>query len=480
MAPPPPSVLVLGGGVTGLNAARLLRRAGAAVTLLEAAERTGGAVVTYRDGDYTVEGGPNTLLCREAEIFDALHAVGLGDRIIPAAPAARNRYLLRDGRIRAAPLGPASLLTTPLLSWPAKLRVLREPFIRRAPSDTDESLAAFVRRRLGPEFLDYFINPFVGGVYAGDPEKLSVRHAFPRLHGLEANHGSLIRGGLAFLFRKPAHPRDRGKRISFSFPGGLGDLVAALTNALTAANPASPPAQLKLRSRLTSLTRDSDHRWQAAWTSPVGNDQSGFDAVLCAVPAYAIPQLPLPVTLATALAPTGEIHYPPLTSLSLGFRREQVAHPLDGFGVLFAEIEKTFCLGCLFVSSLFPGRAPPGHVLLTTFAGGSRNPNAATLDDAALLDGVLGDLATYLGVKGRPAFHRFTRWPRAVPQYTVGYAETLAALDRAEAAHPGFFLGGHYRDGISLGQCLLAGGRLARRTAAHLGRPTPEDPPVQP
>lgn len=458
MNPPrsPLRVAVVGGGVTGLTAAWQIQRLGHDVTVLEAAGRAGGVVGGQRLGAWLHELGPNSLLEGSPEIAAFVEDAGLGPRRQYAAPAARQRYIVRGGRPVALPTSPGAFLRTSLFSPGAKLRLLTEPFRWRGPKDEDEALADFVVRRLGREFLDYAINPFVAGVYAGDPRRLSVRHGFPRLHALEREHGSLILGALR---RRNASGGPAGRICSF--PEGLGEVPQALQARLV--------RPVQLRARVTALRRRATG-WTLALDQRGARAEVECDAVVCALPADALAALAFEgVPAAEGLGILAGIEHPPVASVFTGYRREQVAHPLDGFGVLVPEVEGGRLLGTLFSSTLFPGRAPEGHVALTSFVGGMRQPELAGLDDAALGLLVREELGRLLGAQGAPAILRIQRWPRAIPQYTPGYQRFQDAIHRLEAAAPGVLVGGNCRDGISLANCIAAGYRLAAAVRALAG-----------
>lgn len=452
----PLRVAVVGGGVTGLTAAWQIQRLGHRVTVLEAGARAGGVVGAQRLGAWLQELGPNSLLEGSPEIAAFVDDVGLAPRRLYAAPAAKQRYLVRGGRPVALPTSPGAFLRTPLFSAGAKLRLMLEPFRRRAPADADESLADFVRRRLGREFLDYAINPFVAGVYAGDPERLSVRHAFPRLHALEQEHGSLLLGAL-----RRRNPGGGPKGRIFSFPEGLGEIPRALQARLL--------DPVLLRTRVTALRR-AGAGWRLTLDQRGTPGEAEFDLVVCALPADALAALEFPELAPDAgLRLLAEIPHPPVVSVFTGHRREDVTHPLDGFGLLVPAVEGGRILGTLFSSTLFPGRAPEGHVALTSFVGGTRQPELAALDDAAIATLVREELGRLLGVGGTPAIVRVQRWPRAIPQYAPGHQRFLTAIGRLEAAAPGVFVGGNCRDGISLPNCIAAGHRLAAAVRRHTG-----------
>jgi protoporphyrinogen/coproporphyrinogen III oxidase len=451
---------VLGAGITGLTAAWRLRAAGFAPTVYEKAPRVGGAIGAWTQDGWLHELGPNSLLEGSAEVAGVIDEIGLRERRLYAAAAAKHRYIVRAARPVAVPRSPLGLLGTPLFSARAKLALCGEPWRPRGSADGEESVADFVVRRLGREFLDYAINPLVGGVYAGDPARLSVRHAFPKLHALEQEHGSLIRGALK---RRNASAGPKGR--IFSFPNGLTELPAAMAATLGDA--------IRLGSAVNAIRRSA-----GGWT--IEADSGGsllrdeFEAVICALPADALARLqidgsgrPCPLDV------LAEIEQPPVATVFTGFRRADVSHALDGFGLLVPAVERRQILGTLFSSSLFPGRAPAGHVAMTTFVGGTRQPELATLDDPQLLRVVQSELTELVGARAAPVFTHIHRWARAIPQYTLGYSRYKEAIRGVELAAPGLFIGGNARDGISLANCIESGGRLASAASTYVRARSP-------
>ena len=450
-------IAVLGGGLTGLTAAWHLQRAGYEPIVFEQAPRVGGAIGAIRIDGWLHELGPNSLLEGSADVATFIDAIGLGGRRLYAAPAAKQRYIVRGGRMIAMPGTPLAFVTTRLFSWRAKLGLFGEPWRRRSSTEAEESVADFVVRRLGREFLDYAINPFVGGVYAGDPVRLAVRHAFPKLHALEQEHGSLIRGAMA---RRNTSGGPKGR--IFSFPDGLQELPLALACALGDA--------VRTGCRVQQVGRRANG-WAVAFESGGQRGEVLFSAVVCALPAGPLAALQFEgVADGDQLKVLGEIEHPPVASVFTGFKRGDVGHSLDGFGVLVPEVERRKILGALFSSTLFPDRAPAGHVGVTTFVGGMRNPELAGLSEPELLRTVQGELEQLLGVCAAPVFTHVQRWPRAIPQYTLGYQRFKAAIDAVQAASPGLFIGGNARDGISLANCIESGRRLATAVATSAAR----------
>lgn len=448
------SVAVLGAGITGLTAAYRLTRLGHRVRVFEQADRPGGAIKTEETDGWLVEAGPNSLLSGEPAVDKLIEELGLGAERIGADPAAKNRYIVRRGRPVAAPVSPPAFFGSSLFSPVAKIKLIAELFSRRRVRTTDVSLAEFVGSHFGQEFVDYALNPFVSGVYAGNPEKLSARHAFPKLWEIEQTHGSLIRGQIAGA--KARRARGEPRPGIYSFRSGL----QTLPNALAARLPAG---SITFHASLDAIV--PGEKWNVVWHDDVATHTQSFDSVVIALPAPAVARLQIGTLGERPLAALALMEHPPVSSLFLGFRRERVAHPLDGFGVLVPAVEKRSVLGILFSSALFPGRAPRGHVALTVMIGGMRQPELASLPTEKLLETVRPDLTALLGVEGEPSFMRHTFWPRAIPQYNLGHELFQAAMAGAERVHPGLFIGGQARDGIAVPACIAAGEKLAARVA---------------
>lgn len=475
---PPPDVGIIGAGITGLTAAFHLARAGFAVTVYEASDRAGGVICSHREGDWLAEGGPNTILQTAPAIGDLLDRLGLASRRCDSDPAAGARYVVRGGQPVDLPTSAWHFFRSSLFSGRAKLRLLGEPFIARGSGN--ESVADFVRRRLGQEFLDYAIDPLVTGIYAGDPAALSIRHAFPRIHALEATYGSLIRGQIfGARARRKRGDVSKANAKKFSFDDGLQVLPDTLRDHLGSA--------VRLRTRVLAIQRAAPG-WELSLDQAGTTASQRHRAVLFCGTALSLARLKIQVPAAPDLSSLAKVHYPPVTSVVLGFRRADVRHPCQGFGMLIPHREGFGILGTIFSSSLFPRRAPDGHLTLTIYVGGVRNPEAAQLAEDPLVDLVRRDLGRLLGVEGAPVFRRITRWPHAIPQYNLGYEVPLQVLADLEHAAPGFFVTGHFRDGVALSDSLLNGGRVAERigeylrggvaaAAAPAGLPTPSPLP---
>ncbi|MFI5356970.1 MAG: protoporphyrinogen oxidase [Opitutales bacterium] len=455
MNPSPRSIAILGAGVTGLTAAHRLARQGCAVRVFERGPRTGGAIGSELAEGWLVERGPNTVLESGLDMPALIKELGLEGERIEANATAKKRFIVRGGRALATPASPVSFFTTPLFSLGAKCRIMGEILARPRVRPADVSLEELVRSHFGSEVVTYGLNPFVSGVYAGNAKKLSARHAFPTVWESERSHGSLIRGLLAGAKARKARGEPRGRMVSFR--RGLQTLTDTLSGAL-------PTGTVTLNARIEALI--GSPCWTVVWSDGGAVHSEEFDLVLSALPASGLASLRFGALGEQPLAAVEAIEQPPVASLFLGYRRDQVRHPLDGFGVLVPEVEKLSVLGVLFSSTLFPGRAPEGHVALTVMAGGARQPEVAMLELPALLRRIQPDLVQLLGVTGEPLFLRHTLWPQAIPQYNLGYERYFDTMNAAETGHPGFLIGGQARDGIAVSACIAAGEKLARRALA--------------
>jgi protoporphyrinogen/coproporphyrinogen III oxidase len=451
------SVAIIGAGITGLTAAFRLQHENIPVTVYEASSRVGGPMRSVRRDGYLAECGPNSILETSPLISNLVKDVGVESRRIYCNPAAKKRFIVRGGKPVPAPDSPAKFFATPLFSTKAKLRLVGEPFVGRS-SEPEEALAHFVRRRLGQEFLDYAINPFVGGIYAGDPELLSVQQAFPKLHAVEQQYGSLILG--QFL---GARERKRRGEVSkqtapmFSFDTGLETLPAGIAEKLG--------DSIRLNSPVNLLRKT-----ETGWEISTDDSFEEHSAVLLAVGAHQLARMRIEADNFPDLSPLAEIVYPPVASVTLGFRRLDVQHALDGFGVLVPQAEGMNILGTLFTSSLFAGRAPDRHVTVTTYIGGSRAPHLALQSRDALVDCALNDLRKLLGVTGAPTFEECFLFPEAIPQYNVGYGRFKQLMSEAEGAAPGLFISGNARCGISLSDSILSAHKGAENLENYLSR----------
>jgi oxygen-dependent protoporphyrinogen oxidase len=435
---------IIGSGLTALARAWQLKQRGQECDILEISDQFGGSIQSHRLGDYLAEEGPNSIQINSAEVENFLKSIpGFRDRVVVASDDSKKRFILRNGKLHAVPTGLFSAITTPLWSFSGKLRALKEPFIVPICPEKEESVADFARRRLGHEIYRYAINPLIGGIYAGEPERLSLRYAFPKLYALEQQYGGVFRASIANMraARRSRVPKVN-KRI-ISFKDGLAELPQLLVAALG--------ESAHTNASISSIRRNKVG-WQVDWNGKTHT----YDEVILTTPAHALEKLPLDESVQKALQTLQAIDYSPVSVLTVAFKRGDVAHPLDGFGVLVPEYEGRKILGVLFPVSLFASRAPAGEVLLTVFVGGERQAGLAVPDTDTLLATVLPELSELFGTTGEPTFSHHRHWPRAIPQYNLGYGKMLAQMDAIEKKFVGLKLAGNYRDGISLSYCIEA------------------------
>ncbi len=445
------SVAIIGAGITGLTAAFYLKRQGVPVTVFESGSRAGGVIQSIRKDGFLAEFGPNTILETSPKIAQLIRDAGLESRKLATDPKAEARYVVRYGRPIEMPAKPLGFITTPLFTAKAKLAVLREPFIKPRRDGVEESIGQFVVRRFNQEFLDHAIDALVAGIYAGDPDKLSLPHAFPKLKALEDNYGSMIKGQIfGARDRKKSGEVAKDRAAKFSFDEGLQVLPDTLAAQLG--------DSLKLNTPVTKLTQTAN-----GWRVIAASGEAEFGAVIYCGTAYKLAELVIEAVKKISNSTFSEISYPPVGAVVLGFRREDVTHPACGFGMLIPKIEGFKILGTIFSSALFPNRAPAGHITLTSYIGGARYPELGLLPEKDLIGATLADLRVLLGVKGQPVFAHTKTWPKAIPQYNIGYGKYRDLLKELEAQNSNLVFAGHYRDGVSLGDSIVSGANIAER-----------------
>ncbi len=455
----PAMVTIIGGGISGLSTAWFLKQRGIESRILESRFQVGGTILTSQLHGYQLEHGPNSTLQKPRSPEDALgrliQGVYLEKNLMVANKLAAKRFILHKGRPKPLPASPLEFLRTDIFSKKAKWRLLAEPFISRAASE--ESIAAFVRRRLGTEFLNYAIEPFISGVYAGDPERLSVRAAVAKIYALEKKHGSLMLGAIAQGRINKGAGLPKGRMISFKT--GMQTLPRHLAKTLHKA--------IRTNAEVTTL-EPMTGGWRITWKDNQGREtRERASKVILAVPAMMAAGLVNNFSPATAQL-LDAIPYAPIVTVALGYRRNQVRHPLDGFGFLIPRRENIRLLGGLFSSTLFPGRAEEGQVLITAFIGGAMDPEVLSLDDHHLVERVEKDLATCLGIDGRATFVHLTRYRSAIPQYTLGHLQKIEKIDLSIRQFNGLYFRANWRDGISVADCVRNGELLAERVALSM------------
>jgi len=446
--------LVIGGGITGLAAAHCLRdRLGReSVLLVEAGPEPGGTARTeLRDG-FVCEWGPNGFLDKEPKTLEWIDALGLTDRLVRANEAAAHRFVYRRKRLHEIKPPPGFLLS-PLLSLPGRARLLCEPLIPGKTDDAPESVWSFAARRIGREAADTMVAPMISGIYGGDARQLDLASCFPRMAEMEREYGGLLKALRAIRKRNPDASPMGPRGTLTSFDRGMGVLTQTACEAL------------------------GDRAWADTAATKIACDDGGYvvsladgrairaRAVVVAAPAFAAADLVRELDAEAAHALDG-IPYAGLAVVCTGYPREAVAHALDGFGFLVPRTEGLRVLGCLWTSTLFPGRAPDGMVMLRTMYGGFTDPEAVQLDDDALIELMSEEVHPILGIESRPEFVQIFRHGRGIPQYVLGHRKRVEAIAAAEDRHPGLVFAGNAYRGVSLHDCVLSAHRAADRVSA--------------
>lgn len=446
-------VVIMGAGLCGLTTAYWLTQAGHRVLLLEGSNHVGGVIQSIEEAGFLLEAGPNTFQSSSQTLLELASRLGLSP--VAASPLAQKRYLYLHQRLTPLPTNPIDFLTSPVLSGRGKLRLLQEPWRSRGKTD-EETIAQWVRRRLGPEVLEHLVGPFISGVYAGDPEQLSLAAAFPQLAQWEQTSGSLFRG---MLQARSAAKQSQSKRTPYqlmSFSDGMAALPQALAQAL-------PPGCLRLETPVAALTPEAEGYRIQLQTGESLHARS----VLLATPAGA----------AAALAPflpqgaglLREIPYVPLSVVHLGFSQKEITHPLDGFGFLIPRKAGIPTLGAIWASRLFPQRAPEGQVLFSCFLGGALQPEVREMSSEQVAQQVLEDLRTVFQQPHlAPTFSRVLHYPAAIPQYTLGHLARIQKLDALLKKTPGLFVTGNFLHGVSLQDCVKDAQQAASRVETYL------------
>ncbi|MBI3015457.1 MAG: protoporphyrinogen oxidase [Candidatus Tectomicrobia bacterium] len=473
---------MVGGGVAGLAAANRLVEERARgelpleIILLEAEPRLGGVIRTVRRDGFLIESGPDSFITEKPWAIDLCRRLGLEGELIGTNEACRRSFIIRGGRLMPVPeafylLAPARLgpfLSTPIFSWPGKFRMMLDLFLPRRKVDADESLASFVRRRLGKEALERMAQPMVAGIYTADPERLSLRATFPRFHEMERVHGSMIRA----LRARVRNPSARGQEASGPRYGLFATLRSGMQTIPDTLSARLTDVTIRTGVRVSELRPGgTGSRWLVRTTA---GGEIPADALCLAIPADRAGALlngtdPI---LAQAL---GRIPYASTITLHAAYRREDVPHPLTGFGFVVPAVENRDILACTFASVKFPGRAPDGTVLLRAFLGGATRPDLAQRDDAELEAAVHRELCVLLGIEAEPLFVEIHRHPQSMAQYLVGHPDRVREITARVLAHPGLALAGNGYEGIGVPDCIHSG----ERAAEELLRDFPQVLPLQ-
>ncbi len=425
---------IIGGGISGLVVAFLLKNKGFDVTLFEKSNQVGGNIQTRKVDGFLIEHGPNSLI-KSPRLVDLIKTLKLETEILIANPTNKKRYVLQNGKLRALPMSIAKMATDGFFSVRAKLRLLKEPFIK-SKSPKGESVAEFFERRLGKEIVEKAADPFIAGIFAGNPESLSVKAAFPRLYELERDYGSLLLGLLRSKTEKP----DANFPHSFSFKNGIQTLTDRLAEVLG--------ESVKTNGEILRIEKSGGE-----FIVKTDAGAKNFDAVVISTPAESAASL-IENADADLSAQLENIYYPPIAMVFFGIEKEKISFNLDGFGFLVPGSEKRKILGTLWNSAVFENRAPDGYHLLTTFVAGARNAEIFEKSDDELFEIVFEELKSILALREKPEFIHIKRWRKAIPQYNSGYEKIEKGIGDFEQNNRGIFFCSNFYRGISVGDCV--------------------------
>ncbi len=462
-------VIIIGGGISGLAAAHAIEcqaeKAGMdiSITVLEKEPRLGGKIRSLQEEGFLCEWGPNGFLDNKPATLDLCREIGISEHLLRSSDNARKRFIYSRGHLHRLPESGPAFLRSPLISWPGKLRLAGEFFVPPRRSTEDESLADFARRRLGGEALDKLIAPMVSGIFAGDPERMSLQSCFPRICELEQEFGGLLKAMIK-LARKKRQERKAGKQVAgaagpggilTSFAGGIQKLTDSLGRAIR--------GDIRLGTEVIAIRKQTD-----GWSVELANGEHlEAEVILSCAPAHALKTMveTLDLDIDTLL---DRIPYAPMNVVCLGYRREKIPLDLDGFGYLIPRSEGCRILGTLWDSSIFPHRAPDGMVLLRSMMGGATYTEAIELSDEQVLAMVRADLERIMGIQAAPDFVRIFRHRRAIPMYLLEHRRRVAALEEHLTTLPGLFISGNAFYGVGLNDCVHAGNQVAGRIITWL------------
>ncbi len=433
-------IIIIGAGLTGLTLGYFLKESGKKVVIVEKEEKPGGVINTGSENGFIYETGPNTGVLSTPEIAQLFDGLNGRCTLEKAGSGSGKRYILKDGTWCALPSGPASAIATPLFTLKDKFRILGEPF-RKQGTNPDETIAELVIRRLGKSYLDYAVDPFISGIYAGDPYRLVTRFALPKLYALEQKYGSFIRGAVA---KGTEHKDPRLKKATrevFSVRGGLSNLISALADVIGKDN--------ILTSCNGSVTRQNHPGYEVTFTDSSGiTNCVSAPMVISTVGAFALAPL-FPFIPDNYLDKINSLNYAGIVQVSAGFKNWR-GKKLDAFGGLVPAKEQRSILGILFPSAIFEGRAPEGGALLSVFMGGVKNSQMILKTDKEITDIALGEIAGTLWHKGEPDLLKISRYRHAIPQYEASSQERLESISIIQREYPGLILAGNIRDGIGM------------------------------
>ena len=451
-------IVILGGGISGLAAAYELQRRGKTFLLLEAKARLGGKIWSEKKGEFVLESGPNTVMINKLEVKQMLDNLGLSKDIIQAdSEAVKNRFVVKNGQAEPIPNSLKTAFQSPLFGWDTFFHIMREPFVKANAKQTEESLADFSRRRFGKQIYEDFITPFITGIYAGDPEKMSVNHTLSILKQAEKKHGSVLVGMFKMMKeKKQKSQRDQlPKQKLFTFQNGLSHLIDTLEKEIS--------EKIKKNAKVTRIQfNQSKNNYEINYLHNGSAKKLKADQVITSLPAPQLSELISGIdrSLAEKLK---KINYAPAVVLHLSFPTSAVDFKQKAFGILSRKVEPLPFLGLLFNSRFFPHTAPKGEELITVICGGELRPEIMKLSDEALHREIDHSLKSIIGLKGESKILNSKRWYRGIPQYELGYADITKKIDSFQKEHKNFYIAGNFYEGISVSDCIALGVQIARK-----------------
>lgn len=425
-------VAIIGGGISGLTAGFFLKKESEEkglnvyIKIFEKKDKTGGTICSIKKDGFLLESGPNGFLDSKPLTLELIDMLGLKNRLIPSENDAARRYIFSRGKFYSIPVNPIEFIKSPLLSLPGKIRVFLEPFIKTNKNFNDESVGDFVRRRLGQEALDKLIGPMVNGIYAGDPERLSMKSAFSRIFELEQQYGSLIKAMMKL--KRGGAPQGR----LTSFDCGMSVLIDGLTAALK--------KNILVKTEVKHIEKK-----QGKWFVKYNDKEENFDVVLFAIPSYNLSDIFIPVKTLCK-----KIQYSALNVVHLGYKKEKKTKLIDGFGFLTTKDSDSRVLGVIFASNIFKKRAREGYFLITAMAGGMIDTSITELGDNEILDTITGELKKILQLNEKPDLIEIIRHKKAIPNYQIGYSEIKDEIERILKNEDGLFLAGNAFYGVGV------------------------------
>ncbi len=439
-------VAVIGAGISGLSTAFYLKKNGVDVKVFEKDKDVGGKIKTVHENGYIVETGPNGFLTNKPYTLDLAEDLGISNRLYRSSDKSRKRFIYKEGKLRRIPENIPAFLFSYLLSLKGKLRLIAEALVPAKREDVDESFSSFVRRRIGSEAFESLLDPMAAGIYAGNPDRLSMKASFPTVYVLEKKYGGLIKGLIAMMKKGKSSSSAAGPSgILMSFKNGLSELIDAL------------------QSKLNILTNadvigvyPEGKTWKVDYIYNDKKNTETFDKVIISAPAYAASKIleNLDKNLSEMLS---NIEYSPISVVAMGFMKKGLGHDLDGFGFLIPRREGKKILGALWDSSVFPNRAPTDHALIRVMIGGSRQPELALKEKDELFRIALSSLRSIMGIRHYPEFVKVFRYPKGIPHYTVGHLERLERIEKMVKKYPGLYLNSNAYKGIGLNDCVHNG-----------------------